>query len=228
MQFPTVKIDIIGSLPIDRFRDMDYASIERYNIPIELMMENAGLNLARLTASFISLSDNIMIGIGTGNNGGGGLVAARRLAGWGYKVYLHLHDNKLKPLPQLQLERALAFGAIIESINEPDIFIDAYLGFSQRLPLSPNLLETIQKINKLSCKKISLDIPTGFNKTTAELIFKPDIILTLAAMKTELAPLLNQTQIFIADLGLPHFIYTEFGVKPLFEFKDSGVLECKG
>ena len=127
----------------------------------------------------------------------------------------------------MQLERALAFGAIIEPVNEPDVFIDAYLGFSQRLPLSPNLLKTIGKINKLRCKKISLDIPTGFNKVTGELIFKPDIILTLAAMKTELLPLLDQTQIFIADLGLPHSIYKEFGIKPLYEFKESGVLECK-
>ena len=207
---------------------MDYASIEKYNIPIELMMENAGLNLARLTASIAALSDKILIGVGTGNNGGGGLVAARRLAGWGYKVYLHLPDKNLIPLPQLQLERALAFGANIEPLNEPDIFIDAYLGFSQRLPLAPDLMGIIDKLNKLCCKKISLDIPTGFNKITAKLIFKPDIILTLAAMKTELVPLLDQTQIFIADLGLPHSIYTEFGIKPLYEFKESGVLECKG
>ena len=206
---------------------MDYASIERYDIPIELMMENADLNLARLTASLVSLSDKILIGVGTGNNGGGGLVAARRLAGWGYKVYLHLPNKDLKPLPQLQLKRALAFGVRTTDIENPAVFIDAYLGFSQRLPLAPDMLEVIGKMNNLKCKKIALDIPTGFNKTTSELLFKPDIILTLAAMKTELVPLLGQIQIYIADLGLPHTIYSEFDIKPLPEFKESGIIECK-
>ena len=96
MRIPGVNIDIIGTLPIDKFKEMDYTSINRYNIPIELMMENAGLNLARLSTYFAKPSDSILIGVGTGNNGGGGLVAARRLAGWGYKVYIHLPEKKLK------------------------------------------------------------------------------------------------------------------------------------
>lgn len=206
---------------------MDYLSIEKYNIPIELMMENAGLNLARLTASFISQSDKILIGVGTGNNGGGGLVAARRLAAWEYKVFLHLPDRNLKPLPELQLKRALAVGARIVQLDEPAIFIDTYLGFSQRLPLSPKLIEAIEKMNQLDCKKISLDIPTGFNRVTTELLFKPDIILTLAAMKTELIPLLSKSQIFIADLGLPAAIYHEFEIVQPSAFQNSGIVECK-
>lgn len=205
---------------------MDFTSVNRYNIPIELMMENAGLNLARLSASNITYSDRILIGIGTGNNGGGGLVAARHLAGWGYKVYIHLPEKKLKTLPQLQLKRALSFGVSLEIPKDPAVFIDAYLGFSQRLPLSPNLLRVIKKMNKLKCKKISLDLPTGFNKVTGELIFKPDVIITLAAMKTELVPLLSHIQIFIADLGLPHEIYTEFGIKSLPEFQECGIIKC--
>ena len=204
---------------------MDYLSIDKYNIPIELMMENAGLNLARLTASLIQKSDKILIGIGTGNNGGGGLVAARRLAGWGYKVHLHLPDTNLKALPQLQLKRALAIGVHPKRVEHPGIFVDAYLGFSQHLPLSAKLMETVEKMNTLHCKKISLDIPTGFNKQTAELLFKPDIILSLAAMKTELLPLLSSTQIFIADLGLPSAIYEDFGIKQSPQFKKSGIVE---
>jgi NAD(P)H-hydrate epimerase len=206
---------------------MDYLSIEKYNIPIELMMENAGLNLARLAASLARKTDQILIGIGTGNNGGGGLVAARRLAGWGYNVALHLPDKNLKSLPQLQLKRALAFGAGTGKVKTPGLFIDAYLGFSQRLPLSAKLMEAVEKMNTLDCKKISLDIPTGFNKQTAAPLFKPDIILSLAAMKTELLPLLNSTQIFIADLGLPAVIYEEFGVMQPPQFKESGVVKCE-
>lgn len=190
------------------------------------MMENAGLNLARLTASIISKPQNILIGIGTGNNGGGGLVAARRLLAWGYSVYLHIPNKKLKPLPQLQLDRALAFGAIIEQHTNPDIFLDAYLGFSQRLPLSEVYTEALVTANTYNCTKISLDIPTGFNKTSGDLLLNPNIILTLATMKTELLPIIDSHQIYIADLGIPNQIYNKFGVKFPAEFNQSGILKC--
>jgi NAD(P)H-hydrate epimerase len=206
---------------------MNYASIEKYNFPIELMMENAGLNLARLTTSLVSQSHEILIGVGTGNNGGGGLVAARRLSAWGFDVSLHLVTNSLNELAEIQLNRALATGAKIEFLKDPDLFIDAYLGFSQRIPLSNELTKAIEKTNNFNCKKISLDLPTGFNKTTGELLFKPDYILTLAAMKTELVPLLGTTRILVADLGLPHLIYSDFGVKLPTEFKESGIVECQ-
>jgi len=225
--FPKTEIADTGHLPIEKFREMDYASIEKYNFPIELMMENAGLNLARLTASLVSTGDKILIGVGTGNNGGGGLVAARRLSSWGFEVSLHVPNKNLSKLPEQQLNRALATGTKLKYLKNPDIFIDAYLGFSQRLPLSPHIAKAVEKANQLKCKKISLDLPTGFNKTTGELIFKPNFILTLAAMKTELIPLLDTTKIFVADLGLPHLIYSDFGVKIPDGFKKSGVVECQ-
>ena len=226
--FPKIKIADTGHLPIEKFREMDYASIEKFNFPIELMMENAGLNLARLTASLVSLGDKILIGVGTGNNGGGGLVAARRLSAWGFDVSLHLPNGNLNELAEKQLNRALATSARIANLENPDIFIDAYLGFSQRLPLSDGLTKAAERANNLDCKKISLDLPRGFNKTTSNIIFRPDFILTLAAMKTELIPLLDTTKIFVADLGLPHLIYSDFGVKLPKEFTLSGVVECVG
>ncbi len=220
------EMNISNHLTIDKFREMDYLSVDEYKIPIELMMENAGLHLARLISLLKPFPANILFGIGTGNNGGGGLVAARRLVAWGYKVFLNIPDNKLHPLSQKQLERSLAFGVESGDIDHPDIFVDAYLGFSQRLPLSLALQEAVDNSNKLNCHKISLDLPTGFDNVTGETIFKPDTILTLAAMKTELIPLLSDTNIFIADLGLPAEVYTRFDIEQLVGFKDSGLLRC--
>jgi NAD(P)H-hydrate repair Nnr-like enzyme with NAD(P)H-hydrate epimerase domain len=61
--FPEFRVSPEEMLEIEDFRQLDYEAIKKYNIPVELMMENAGLHLA-----------------GKGNNGGGGLTAARRLA----------------------------------------------------------------------------------------------------------------------------------------------------
>jgi NAD(P)H-hydrate epimerase len=212
---------------MEKFREMDYLSVQEYKIPVELMMENAGLQLARLVSLIKPVPCDVLVGIGTGNNGGGGLVAARRLAGWGYRVFLDVPVNPLQSLPMLQLERALAVGALIRSINHPDIFIDAYLGFSQRLPLSQKYLDAINRASQYKCVKISLDLPTGFDKSTGESLFIPDIIVTLSAMKTELLSLAAFVDIFLADLGLPQIVYKKFSLEQPTGFRASGLLKCR-
>ncbi|GET24366.1 NAD(P)H-hydrate epimerase [Prolixibacter sp. NT017] len=227
MNFPEINLAEIATLPIDSFREMDYLAVRQYNLPIELMMENAGLNLARLASSFLPEKGEILIGTGTGNNGGGGLVAARRLAAWGYEVFLDIPDKNLNELPASQLKKALKFGAKIEKQKNPKLFIDAYFGFSQRLPLPAIFVKALETANQFQCPKISLDLPSGFNKQTSESLFKPDAILTLAAMKTELIPLLKTTQIFVADLGIPSFAYKEFKTEVPVTFKKSGLFSVK-
>ena len=200
-------------LSIQRFQEMDYLAVSSYQLPIELMMENAGLQLATLVANIKPEPCNVVMGVGKGNNGGGGLVAARRLAAWGYKVVLDIPDNNLKPLPRLQKERAEAFGVKEFTNEQPDIFVDTYLGFSQRLPLADNLLDSVRKANNLNCTKISLDIPVGFDKNTGSSIFNPDIVMTLAAMKTELLKLPHNIQVYLADLGIPLAVYNQFAIE---------------
>ncbi|MBW6496995.1 MAG: NAD(P)H-hydrate epimerase [Bacteroidales bacterium] len=215
-------------LSLEKFKEMDYQAVEKYQLPIELMMENAGLQLARLVSTCAKEKAKVLVGVGKGNNGGGGLVAARRLAGWGFRVFLHLPEKDLKPLPALQLSRALAFGVNPEPIPDPDIFVEAYLGFSQRLPLSAPVFEAVEKANHLQCLKISLDLPTGFDINTGESIFKPDIILTLAAMKKELLLPGVSAQLYVADLGIPASLYQNFGVQQPREFKVSGIFKFSG
>ncbi len=224
-EIPQVLINQYGILSIADFRKMDVMAIEKYVLPIELMMENAGLQLARLTSWLLPDKDKkILIGIGRGNNGGGGLVAARRLAGWGYNVYLDIPDKQLKPLPTVQLERAFAFGVSHEIIENPDVFIDAYLGFSQRLPLSPEYKQALDKANSFNCLKISLDLPIGFDRHNGSSAFIPDIILTLAAMKKELLKQADNASIYLADIGIPSNIYTEFGLRQP-DFSHSGIIK---
>ena len=224
MELPEIKLSAAGHLSIEKFRQMDYLATTQYEIPIELMMENAGLQLARLIAMKSTTKEKVLIGIGKGNNGGGGLVAARRLASWGYKVYLDLLFKKLQTLVKNQLKRALNTGVQIQPIEQPDFFADAYLGFSQRLPLPDNIKQAIDKVTRIECPKISLDLPTGFDKDTSKTMFNPDIILTLAAMKTELIPLLNNVQILIADISIPTLVYEHFSIRQPEGFKESGLV----
>ncbi len=220
---PVIAMNQCGSLSISDFRRMDTLAIEEFGLPVELMMENAGLQLARLVALHTKRDQKILIGVGTGNNGGGGLVAARRLAGWGYRVFLDIPVKNLKSLPATQLKRALAFGVYAEKTGDPDVFIDAYLGFSQRLPLSGEYQNAVDWSNGLNCLKISLDLPTGFDSRTGISRFNPDMILTLAALKRELLQPGVKAEIFLADIGIPSKIYEEFKI-PLPDYQKSGII----
>ena len=200
------------TLSLASFKEMDYLAVEQYNLPIELMMENAGLQLARLVTLSANKKSKIQIGIGNGNNGGGGLVAARRLAAWGFDVYLDMPVEITKELPAKQLKRALLFGAKKEMIVTPDIWVDAYLGFSQRLPLSAIFLEQIHAANISTAFRISLDIPIGITTDLSQPMFNANQVLTLAAPKDILNMLPSETDIRIADLGIPHPIYKKFGI----------------
>lgn len=213
MGFLEVKYPKYQALELDKFRDMDYYAVNNYHLPIELMMENAGLQLANLVASSTESDQIVKIGIGNGNNGGGGLVAARRLAAWGFSVYLDIFTEIKKGLVVAQLERALAFGAKLENTQNPDIWIDAYLGFSQRLPLNNSLLSKLEDANKSQAIKLSLDLPTGFLGNTDVPFFNSDKILTLAAPKKILYNLKNNVEIYIADIGIPQEVYVKFGIE---------------
>ena len=213
MEYPKIKYTRKESFELEKFKEMDYYAVNQHHLPIELMMENAGLQLANLIANFVDKKQSILIGIGNGNNGGGGLVAARRLAAWGYTVYLDIPMRVTKELPQKQLERALKYGAKIGKTDNPTVWIDAYLGFSQRLPLSDTLLQRVEEANKANCLRISLDIPTGFLGSTEMPFFNANKILVLAASKKILFSLDEKVDIYIADIGISYKVYQQFGSK---------------
>lgn len=203
----------IEALSLEAFKKMDYYAVEKYGLSIELMMENAGLQLARLIALKAPKECKITIGVGNGNNGGGGLVAARRLVAWGYDVYLDLAVDITKKLPSAQLKRAVLFGAKQNLPNKTNLRVDAYLGFSQRLPLSKVFLEKIALANASTAHRISLDIPIGISEDRSQPMFKAHQVVTLAAPKKILKVLPKETDIFIADIGIPKAIYSVFDIE---------------
>lgn len=226
MAFPSILYTKDTALTLQDFKQMDYYAVENYGLPIELMMENAGLQLANLIASFASPNQTIQIGVGNGNNGGGGMVAARRLAAWGYTVFIDPFTNITKELPSKQLKRAISFGAQLGAIEKPAVWVDAYMGFSQRLPLPQPLLDVLEQANSSKALRISLDIPTGFLGDLDELYFTSDKVLTLAYPKKILTNLPITTEQYVADLGIPASVYAHFNVEPL-PFFEGNILEIK-
>jgi len=121
-------------------QEVDRLMMEDYQIPVELMMEHAGLNLARLAVNQVNdREDTVQIVTGSGNNGGGGLVAARRLFSWGLKteVYFPKGVDSLREVPMKQLIRLRKIGipvfdgVPVASIkkNNKSLVLDCYIGY---------------------------------------------------------------------------------------------------
>ncbi|MEX0983168.1 MAG: NAD(P)H-hydrate epimerase [Bacteroidales bacterium] len=207
MTFPKIESSRVRTLSLDAFREMDYYAVNNYHLPVELMMESAGLQLARLTATVAEPGAKILAGIGPGNNGGGGLVAARRLEAWGYKVHLQIPMPIQHKLIRDQLSRTIACGVekVIES--DYDLVLDCFFGFSQRLPLPGEVSEMIRVMNGMKAGRISLDIPTGISDNGGDVRFRADKVLTVAAPKTILLNHIDEYDLYIADVGIPTEVY---------------------
>ena len=97
----------IPLLSTDQMVEVDRLMIEEYQISLVQMMENAGRNLAELARQMLGgtvAEKHIAVLSGAGNNGGGGLAAARHLHNWGAKIGLELAYDpaRLKDVPARQ------------------------------------------------------------------------------------------------------------------------------
>ena len=223
---PVCDFDYDTALTNNQMKKVDYYAMKKFQLPVELMMENAGYQLAKLASKLVEPGSNIEMGIGIGNNGGGGLVAARRLVAWGYNVYLDFPDIKLSELPLKQASRAVAFGAEIGRIQMPDLFIDCYFGFSQRLPLPEAYNKRIHEINQYLCKRLSLDIPSGLTEEESDhpFIFS-DVVCALGAPKKVLNNPELTAKVFVADIGLPTQAFTDLGFENDLPFHENSLVQ---
>jgi NAD(P)H-hydrate epimerase len=199
--------------------EVDRIMVNELDISIELMMEHAGVNLARLAVQLMSQKQTkFWIVAGSGNNGGGGLVAARRLVGWGHDVAVVLPNGvpRLRPIPLAQLRRLEGLGVdITESFQtmsetKDSMVLDAFIGygFEKRKDDTTNeVFNTLQKSRNV----VSLDAPSGLDVSTGETVsgITPRATLTLAFTKTGLLNTdpQNVGRLYVCDIGVPSSIY---------------------
>jgi len=225
----------ISRLPVvttDQMREVDRLMIEKYGIQLIQMMENAGLNLAKLTRRAFNnsiLHKKVLVVCGKGNNGGGGMVAARHLHNWGAWVTILLENEetlsgvpaiqwktlKMLPLTRKIGEKAIKYVAQVDA----DVVLDALIGYG----LSGNprgwTKHIIERINAKQLPVIALDVPSGLEATNGK-IFEPCIhasaTLTLALPKTgmikpETSEVLGT--LYLADISVPEVLYKDLNLK---------------
>ncbi len=223
--FPILE-NQIPTITTAQMIEVDRLMMEEYKIDLPRMMENAGLNLALLAKEvFLNsnlLGKNIVVLAGPGGNGGGVMVAARRLMNWGANVSLVLSvkPERLTPVPAKQFEILQKIG--VEVLNEipstADLIIDGIIGYSIKGNPRGKVKELIEAANASSIPILSLDTPSGLDLTSgmpADPCIKASVTLTLAMPKQGLFS--NEArsyvgEVYLADISVPPQLYEVFGM----------------
>ena len=224
---------MIPSLTTAQMIEVDRAMIEDYHIELIQMMENAGRSFAELARRWLggaAQGRSVAVLCGNGNNGGGGMTAARRLHNWGADVVVALTKpaDELRGAPAHQLDILKRMNLpIVESASLPSTFeliLDTVIGY--RLGGSPRgaAADLIRWANAQSAPILALDTPSGLDATTG-LAHEPTIraaaTLTLALPKTGLLQPQAKSyvgELYLADLSVPPELYARMGISvpPLF------------
>ena len=218
----------------EQMRQVDRKSIQELGIPEMVLMENAGKAVVEfLQEQFKELDKkSITIIAGTGNNGGDALVAARYLHCMGIAVKVFIYgERELSPSAQqnyeilsrlpvkiywLDSENSMHLFKV--TVNYSDILLDGLLGTGINRDVSGRAEQIIDIVNRRSCIKVAIDIPSGLNGDNGEIwgrCLKADYTVALAQPKR--GHMLSKGvkycgKLVIKDIGIPEEIYEELGL----------------
>lgn len=222
-----LKLKDIPILTTEQMVEVDRLMIEEFQINLFQMMENAGRNLADLARRKMGgqvTGRRIAILVGTGNNGGGGLVAARHLHNWGAEIGLGLVNGpgRIKDIPAHQLQSLLKMGIKLKErpvLINSELIIDCMIGYGLKGDPRQPVAGVIDEANKAGRPILALDTPSGLDTTSGipgEPCIQADSTLTLALPKSGL--LTNQAadyvgEIYLADISVPAELYSQLDIE---------------
>ncbi len=154
----------------NQIKRIDKLSTSKYNIPSQIRMEIAGIKSYEIVKREYA-PRNTLIVIGTGNNGGDGLVLARYLKLNGYKCSILItktskiqsgdFKSNLLMIKKLKIQTIKDLKKV--RFKDYDLIIDGIFGVGLNRPLNNKILDLVKRLNKESTPICSLDLPSGLN-----------------------------------------------------------------
>ena len=229
----------IPSLTTEQMVEVDRLMIEDYDIELIQMMENAGRNLAELTVRMLGASlsrQTVCVLCGRGNNGGGGMVAARHLHNRGADVHVIRLAGELKNIPAKQwgiLENMGLHNEPYFDLSEADIILDALIGYGLQGDPRPEVAVWIEKINGAGKPVLALDAPSGLDTTSgaaSRLTVRADATMTLALPKVGLMSESVREYVgslYLADISVPPGLYRKIGLEVGNIFEQDSIIKIR-
>lgn len=219
-----------------QMRRMDQAAIENFGIIGPILMENAGLEIARAILERFSAieQEKIVIVAGKGNNGGDGFVVARHLHNKGNSPRILLLGKKadVKGDAKLNLDIILKMGIPVSEITslkqwerqldligDASILVDAIFGTGLTAPAAGLYAQVIEDLNMAAGYTVAVDIPSGLSSDSFELIgpcVMSDLTVTMAAPKiAHIFPPAEDYvgELVVADISMPRLLFADEELK---------------
>ncbi len=168
---------------VKQMRAMDRAAIEQYGIAEELLMENAGQAACAALQDMTPVAGRrVLIFCGLGNNGGDGLVLARKLHSLAAEVRVYLLGDParfngaarlnldiVRRLP-LNMDQLVDCDSLADELVRCDTVVDAIFGTGLSREISGLQGQVIERINNSGKPVLSLDIPSGVAGDTGQVL----------------------------------------------------------
>lgn len=217
-------------LSVDEMRALEQCAIDSYHIPGSLLMEHAGYAVAEAIIENYPKTTTLLIVCGRGNNGGDGFVVSRKLLLEGYSVKVvvvgHISTIKGDALTNYSILKEITKDILYiknhEDINNAselfestEIIVDAIFGTGLNSSVRPLEASVIEAMNDAKAKVISVDIPSGINGSTAQVMknaVRADATIVFDAFKCGniLYPGAEYNgQLKIVDIGIPKTCYEQ-------------------
>ena len=168
---------------VAQMRSLDQYAIEKLAIPEEILMENAGEASYFVIMDKFGIKDKKFVIIcGIGNNGGDGFVIARKIHsnGGNVKVFILGDVNKYKGAAkknidiisrlQIEIRHVESVDSIKSDVLHCNAIVDAIFGTGLTRNVEGLYRDVIRLINKSRKKVFSVDIPSGINGDTGEIM----------------------------------------------------------
>ena len=200
----------------EEIREIDRTAIEDYGMPGVILMENAGRGAAQAAAEMLGAPDGkrVVIFCGKGNNGGDGYVIARHLHNVGARVDIVLSCKPEDIYPEseagINLGIVVNMGLPVRAADteagreeaaalskRANLIVDALLGTGLSGDVRDPFLSLIRLINAADRPVLSVDIPSGLDTNTGN-------ILRAAVRATRTATFVLPKQGFILAEGPNH------------------------
>jgi hydroxyethylthiazole kinase-like uncharacterized protein yjeF len=217
---------------VDEMKDLDRRATEEFGISQDLLMENAGQAVYFVMLQEFGIKNNkFAVLCGGGNNGGDGLVVARKIHSNGGEAKVFLLDDETKfrgaakrnfeivsRMP-IDMSRVSSIDAVEAELLDSDAIVDAIFGTGLVRKVSGIYKDVIQLIDDSQITVFSVDIPSGINGDTGEVMgvaVKADYTVTFGLPK--LGNMLfpgheHCGKLYVSHISFPPALYNSESIK---------------
>ncbi len=217
---------------VDEVKDLDERATAEFGISEDLLMENAGQAVYFIMLQELGIRNNrFAVLCGGGNNGGDGLVVARKIHSTGgeVKVFLLDDEGKFRGAARKNFEIVSKMGieiskvdstdSMISGVLDSDGIVDAMFGTGLVREIGGMYREAIRLINQSQAMVFSVDIPSGINGDTGEMMgaaVKADYTVAFGLPKRGhlLYPGYDCCgKLYVSHISFPPALYTSDAIK---------------